>query len=203
MRIDNTGNLPHPRSKKNNKPWETFRPHKCNLHLTGITQFPACYAFCLITGKSLALSMLSLEAVVGSSKVSPFPSLWRPNKCSSCRPSPTITCFNPLILVALFGLSLCLLLGRLTPGAISQTQRSSHKCQTECPWLHSHHCSPVCKVLSSSVKVTKNEGNLCCSSSPDYKPSIHYFGCSNIGKQNSCSVSKSQFFYSRDYSWMT
>lgn len=73
MRIANTGNLPHPHSKKNNKPWETFRPHKGNLHLIGTTQFPICYAFCVITERSLALSLLSLEAFVGSSKVPPFP----------------------------------------------------------------------------------------------------------------------------------
>lgn len=95
MRIDNMGNLPHHCSKKSNKPWETFRPHKCNLRVIGITQFPVSYAFHLLAERSLALSVPSLEGVVGSNKIPPFPSLWRPNKCISCSPSPNFICFNP------------------------------------------------------------------------------------------------------------
>lgn len=95
MRIDNMGNLPHPFSKKSNKPWETFRPHKCNLLVIGITQFPISYAFRILTERSLALSVPSLEGAVGSNKIPPFPSLWRPNKCISCSPSPNFICFNP------------------------------------------------------------------------------------------------------------
>lgn len=69
MRIDNMSNLPHPCSKKNNKPREKFRLQKCNLHLIGITQFPICYTFRLRSEKSLGLSVLSLEATVGSNKI--------------------------------------------------------------------------------------------------------------------------------------